>query len=165
VAALKDNVKSFIVQALACYDTPSQVAEAVKEKFGLVVTRQQVSAYHPEHAVAKWLSKRWKDLFAETRKKFLETTSEIPIANQAVRLRVLQRSLTTAETRGNIAMVLQILEQASKEVGGSFTNRRELTGKDGKDLGPATGVLVAPAPAASDEAWEAQASKGNGSAG
>lgn len=159
MAALKDNVKSFIVQQLACYDTPSQVAEQVKEKFGLIVTRQQVSAYHPEHAVAKSLSKRWKDLFAATRKTFLEKTSEIPIANQAVRLRVLQRSLMTAETRGNLAMVLQILEQASKEVGGSFTNRRELTGKDGKDLGPATGVLVVPAPAASEAEWEAQAAK------
>lgn len=30
MAALCDDVKRFVVQALACYDTPSQVAEAVK---------------------------------------------------------------------------------------------------------------------------------------
>lgn len=138
MAALKDNVKSFIVQQLACYDTPSQVAEQVKEKFGLVVTRQQVSAYHPDHAVAKALSKRWKDLFAATRKAFLEKTSEIPIANQAVRLRILNRMLITAEQRGNIAMVMQLLEQAAKESGGGFTNKHkhELTGADGQALNP-----------------------------
>lgn len=35
MATLKDNVKLFIVQALACFDTPSQVVEAVKQEFGL----------------------------------------------------------------------------------------------------------------------------------
>ena len=42
MAALKSEVKSFIVQALACFDTPSQVAEAVKNEFGVVLSRQQV---------------------------------------------------------------------------------------------------------------------------
>lgn len=42
MATLKNEVKSFIVQALACFDTPSQVVESVKNEFGVVVTRQQV---------------------------------------------------------------------------------------------------------------------------
>ena len=37
---LPDEVKAFVVQALACFDTPSEVAKAVKEEFGLVVSRQ-----------------------------------------------------------------------------------------------------------------------------
>lgn len=163
MATLKEDHKAFIVRALACFDTPQQVAEAVKQEFGVVINRMQVSLYDPTKATGKKLGKKWRIIFDETRKQFLEKTSEIPIANQAMRLRVLNRALTTAESRGNLAMVLQILEQAAKESGGSFTNRRELTGKDGKDLGAATGVLVVPA-ALSEAEWEAQASKVNVSA-
>jgi hypothetical protein len=48
MAALKDEVKRFIVQSLACFDTPSQVAQAVKDTFGLEVSRQQCEFYDPE---------------------------------------------------------------------------------------------------------------------
>ena len=44
MAALNSEVKGFIVQALACFDTPSQVAAAVREEFGIEVTRQQCEA-------------------------------------------------------------------------------------------------------------------------
>ena len=49
---------------------------------------------------------------------------------------------TAAEDRGNMPLAAQLLEQAAKEMGNAFTNRHELTGKDGKDL------PVAPAPVA-----------------
>lgn len=35
--ALNDDQKLFIVQALACFDTPTQVIEAVKQEFGVEV--------------------------------------------------------------------------------------------------------------------------------
>ncbi|MDU2882953.1 MAG: DUF2280 domain-containing protein, partial [Enterobacter sp.] len=41
MATLKGEVKAFIVQPLACFDTPSQVVELVKKEFGLSITRQQ----------------------------------------------------------------------------------------------------------------------------
>lgn len=131
MATLNDDVKRFIVQALACYDTPSQVAEAVKEEFGLVIDRQHVAVYDPTKKVGKALSQKWRDLFEETRKKFLNDVSSIPIANQTFRLRALNRMFTRAESVKNLALASQLLEQASKEVGGAFTNRHELTGKDG----------------------------------
>tara|TARA_R100000353_G_C6395091_1_gene165941 strand:+ start:150 stop:323 length:174 start_codon:yes stop_codon:yes gene_type:complete len=34
MAKLSEAENRFIVQALACYDTPTQVVEAVKEEFG-----------------------------------------------------------------------------------------------------------------------------------
>lgn len=34
MAALQNDVKAFIVQALACFDTPSQVVEAVQRNTG-----------------------------------------------------------------------------------------------------------------------------------
>ncbi|CBJ38321.1 conserved protein of unknown function [Ralstonia solanacearum CMR15] len=126
MATLTDDVKAFIVQALACFDTPSQVAEAVKEQFGLVVTRQQCELYDPGKKIGAALGKKWRALFEETRKQFLAETGSIPIANQAYRLRVLNRLLVKAEKQGNVSMVSQLLEQAAKEAGGTFTNKHRL---------------------------------------
>ena len=134
VAILTDNIKLAIVQALACFDTPSQVAEAVQQEFGIPVTRMQVALYDPTKPAGKKVSAKLKAIFEETREKFLADVSTIPIAQQAYRLRVLQRTLTKVEKQGNSSMVSQLLEQAAKESGGAFTNRREITGKGGGPL-------------------------------
>jgi hypothetical protein len=134
-------VKAFIVQALACYDTPSQVVDAVKEEFSIVVSRPQVQGYDPEKKQGSGLSKKWRDLFFETRKKFLDDAGSIPIANQTFRLRTLNRMLQKVEKSGNVMAVTQILEQAAKEVGGAFTNKRQLTGEGGGPI-PVAGEVT-----------------------
>lgn len=131
MAALNDKVKLAIVQALACYDTPSQAAEMVKQEFGITLPRQQVALYDPTKPSGKNLSKKLADIFHATRKAFLTDTAQIPISQQAFRLRALHREFERAQARGNTAMVAQLLEQAAKEVGGALTNRREVTGKGG----------------------------------
>lgn len=142
MAALSEPVKRFIVQALACYDTPSQAAAAVKEEFGLSITRMQASSYDPTKVMGKDLSKKWKDLFHATREKFLEDASEIPIAKQTFRLRALQRLYVKSESVNNSALAAQLLEQAAKEIGGAFTNRRELTGKGGAPIKTESAVTM-----------------------
>lgn len=142
MAILTENVKLVIVQSLACFDTPSQVAEAVKQEFGVEVSRMQVALYDPTKGTGKNLSAKLRAIFAETREKFLADVSAIPIAQQSYRLRVLQRALTKVEKQGNTAMVAQLLEQAAKESGGAFTNRRELTGARG---GPIQQANLTPA--------------------
>lgn len=131
---LSEAVKTFIVQSLACFDTPSVVVAAVKAEFGDVVTRQAVEGYDPNKKAGAALSDKWRQLFDETRKTFLEDTSKIAISHRAVRLRALQRMAEKAETQGNMVLAAQLHKQAAEEVGGAYTNRRELTGKDGKDL-------------------------------
>lgn len=131
MAKLTEAMQRFIVQALACYDTPTQVAESVKEEFDLSVTRQQVASYDPTKVTSKALAKKWRDLFESTRERFRREISEIPIADQAYRLRQLHRMVHDAVKRKNIALAASLLEQAAKETGGAFTNRRELTGKNG----------------------------------
>lgn len=126
MAALTDDVKRFVVEALACFDTPSQVAEAVKEEFGLVVSRQQVSVYDPTKHVGRNLSMKWRVVFDEARRRFKEEVAEIPIAQRAFRLRVMSRLASKAEASRNMALTLQVLEQAAKEVGDSYVNRREV---------------------------------------
>ncbi|MBK3437480.1 DUF2280 domain-containing protein [Pseudomonas sp. MF7448] len=132
MAALKNEVKSFIVQALACFDTPSQVVEAVKNEYGVVVSRQQVETHDPTKSAGKGLAVKWAILFQDTRKRFREETAEIPIANRAFRLRAMNRSFERADSSKNIPLAMQILEQAAKETGDMFVNRsrKEETGDE-----------------------------------
>lgn len=132
MAKLTNDVKIFIVQELACFDTPSQVSESVKEVFGIVVDRAQIQTYDPYKALGKDLSQKLKEIFDATRKAFLENVSAIPIAQKSYRLRALQRAYDYFVSRKNYVAANQILEQAAKEEGGLFTNRIKLGG-DGEN--------------------------------
>lgn len=130
MAALRSEVKAFIVQALACFDTPSQVAEAVLKEFNIVVTRQQCESHDPTKAAGKTLAPRWAELFHSARKRFREETEEIPIANRAYRLRALGRMAEKAEGMRNMALTAQLLEQAAKECGDVYVNRQKKADTD-----------------------------------
>lgn len=124
MAALKNDVKVFIVQALACFDTPTQVSQAVKQEFDVDVTRQQVEQHDPTKRAGVNLAAKWQTLFHDTRKRFREETADIPIANRAYRLRGLGRMAEKAENMRNLALTAQLYEQAAKEVGDIYVNRR-----------------------------------------
>ncbi|SFQ98999.1 hypothetical protein SAMN04487773_0898 [Enterobacter sp. kpr-6] len=125
MAALKGEVKAFIVQSLACFDTPSQVVEAVKKEFGFTITRQQVESHDPTKANGKGLAQKWVDMFNATRERFQNEISDIPIANKAYRLRALDRMATKTEGMKNFALASQLIEQAAKEVGDAYTNKHK----------------------------------------
>ncbi|MBD1600868.1 DUF2280 domain-containing protein [Pseudomonas typographi] len=124
MAVLRSEVKAFIVQALACFDTPSQVVAAVKTEFGIDITRQQCESHDPTKYAGQKLGKNRADLFHASRKRFREETMDIPIANRAHRLRTLGRMAERAEHMKNMALTAQLLEQAAKEVGDVYVNRR-----------------------------------------
>lgn len=131
--ALTNDVKSFIVQQLACFDTPSQVAKAVNAEFGITTSPQQCERYDPTKRAGSELSAKWRKLFVETRAKFLDDTSGIGISHRAVRLKRLERMAAKAEDMGAITIAAQLLEQAAKETGDAYTNRQrhELSGPNG----------------------------------
>ncbi|EHU2502474.1 DUF2280 domain-containing protein, partial [Acinetobacter baumannii] len=87
--------------------------------------------YDPTKYSGRNLSKKFVELFESTREKFDEGLIDIPIANKYYRLKQYQRQLD--RTR-NVKTALKILEQAAKDIGGQFTNRQEITGKDGGPL-------------------------------
>ncbi|WP_414446075.1 DUF2280 domain-containing protein [Citrobacter europaeus] len=125
MATLKGEVKAFIVQSLACFDTPSQVVESVKKEFGLSITRQQVESHDPTKANGRGLAQKWVGMFNATRERFQNEISDIPIANKAYRLRVLNRMATRAEGMKNLALTAEIIEQAAKECGDTYTNKHK----------------------------------------
>ncbi|WP_330113924.1 DUF2280 domain-containing protein [Pseudomonas sp. JS3066] len=136
MAALSGEVKAFIVQALACFDTPSQVVEQVQKEFGITVTRQQCEAHDPTKVSGRGLAKKWVELFNECRKRFREETADIAIANRAFRLRVLERMATRTEQSKNFALTAQLLEQAAKEVGDIYVNRQAKVEVSPEDVPP-----------------------------
>lgn len=146
MAKLSDEVKRFIVQALACYDTPQQVADAVKEEYGIDLPRSQIALYDPTKYSGRKLSNKFQILFADARERFRKEVSEIPIADQAYRLRQLQRMTQDALKRKNLVLAASLLEQAAKDTGGMFTNKRELSGPNGGPIPtmPTMIELVAP---------------------
>lgn len=123
MATIPDDAKTHIVQALACFDTPSEVAESVNVNFGLRVSRQQIEAYDPTKLAGQRLARKWRELFEVTRTEWRKAMVMVPIANRMFRLRVLGRLAEKAERMQNLDMVLQVMEQAAKEVGDAYVSR------------------------------------------
>lgn len=113
----------FVVQLLACFKTPSEVAALVKEEFGVNIERQNVRHYNPLQSPD--VAGEWKDLFERTREEFLKQTTQIAVYNQTYRLAELQDLYHLAKSAGNIILAAALLEQIAKECGGQFTNKQQ----------------------------------------
>ncbi|WP_269914812.1 DUF2280 domain-containing protein [Acinetobacter sp. HY1485] len=143
MATLKEPIKIFIVQSLACMETPQQVADAVKQEFGIELDRRQCSAYDPTKPAGKNLSKKLKQLFDETRRNFQENILDIPLANKAFRLRELQKMYD--DYGKNKVMKQKVLKQAFQETDGRVTRQEIDHTTNGKEINkPLTIELVAP---------------------
>lgn len=116
MATLKEPVKIFIVQSLACFDTPQQVADAVKQEFGVEILRQQVAAYDPTKPAGKNLSKKLAALFNKTRADFQKNVYDIPLANKAYRLKELQNIYEG--WKNNRLMKQGVIKQVREEMQG-----------------------------------------------
>jgi hypothetical protein len=122
MSTLTDEIKTFIVMSLARYDTPSEVAQAVKVNFEVEVSRQQVHTYNPEGSQPP--ASRWRELHAATRAAFVRDMAEIGIVHQAVRLRMLDRMAHRAFALNYYEEAAAFLEQAAKECGGIYDRRK-----------------------------------------
>ena len=134
MATLNQKHKLFIVRSLAQWNTPTETVELVQQEFGITISRQQCEAYDPTKRTGQNLSKVLADEFYKTREQFRKNTDEMPLANLAVRLRHYENLLNNPQNKRNPILQLTILKQVAKDVGGQFTNRQEITGKDGKPI-------------------------------
>lgn len=126
--ALTEEQKCVAVIAAARYYTPTEICELLKEQFGIDVERNQAQQYNPTTKVGQILSKKYVDLFNETREKFLKELDGIPMANPAVRVMELTKMVYEARKRKNNVLAAQHIEQIAKELGGFYTNKMKLVG-------------------------------------
>ncbi|MGI0526624.1 DUF2280 domain-containing protein [Rhizobium giardinii] len=132
-AKLTREQQTYVVQALACFDSPSVVAASLRKDFNVVLTPQSIEAYDPNKK-AEGTCRTMEGSLCRDTQDLRGDTASIGISHRAVRLRALQRMADKAENSGNMVLASSLLKQAAEEVGNAYTNRRELTGKDGKDL-------------------------------
>lgn len=143
MATLKEPIKIFIVQSLACRDTPQEVADLVKQEFDLVIDRSQVALYDPTKRRGKNLSKGYVQLFEETRKKFDSGLIDIPIANKFYRLKEIQKMYD--DSGRNKRAKQNLLKQAFQETDARTTKHDVTTnGESINSVKPTIIELVAP---------------------
>lgn len=169
---LLDEHKAFVVVRLACYDSPKEVAQALKGEYGIVLTPQGCEAYDPTKSAGRRLSEKWRALFKKTRDDFHANIERyVPEANRMVRVRHLANAASALKERGNYVGMADMLERIAKEIGNVHSNRREVSAPNGGPiqvevnaadaadlraemnaiLGPLLAATVQPEPGGSDE--------------
>ena len=113
---IPEDVRVFIVERLAIFDTPQVVAEAVKAEFRLQITRQIIEKYDPTKVNGANVRAKFREHFFRIREKFRPDLDDIPIASKAVRLRRLDQMCETAMEAGAIREAADLLEQAAKDI-------------------------------------------------
>lgn len=128
---LTDSHKAFLVQRLACYDSPREAADALSAEYGVQIAAQSAEHYDPTKRAGVGLAKYLTELFERTRADFLANIDTVPEAHRAVRVRQLAHASRAYKATGNYQAMAEMLERIAKEVGNVHTNRREVTGKAG----------------------------------
>lgn len=132
MSKLDRSAQLFVVQLLGQYSTPSRVAKAVKEIYDIEITRQSVEWYDPTKNPN--LDEELVEAFNKSRAEVKSGKLDLGILHANYRLAVLQKLVDGALDKGQGVLAAKYLEQAAREVGGAFTNKRELTGSDGGEL-------------------------------
>src|SRR5690606_10244480 len=109
---LTDEHKAFLVQRLACWDSPSEAVAALNEEYGVSITPQAAERYDPNKRMGANLAAKWRKLFEDTRANFIEHLERhVPEANKAVRVRLLAHAARAFKGRGNYVGMADMLER------------------------------------------------------
>ena len=129
MARLTEKAQAFVVRAVASYRPPQEVADAVKEQFGIEIDRQGVEYYDPTKG--REPAEKWVELFWKTRRAVQDNEIDQAIAHLGFRMAEYMRMYRWAMHVGNRVLAMKILKQAAKDRGGKFTNKLEHMGEGG----------------------------------
>lgn len=126
-----EEMQHFIVRCFAAFKSPQETADAVKEEFDIELSRQAVSYYRPENHEP---GTKWRELHDVARAAFLESAKDIAIAQMPFRMDRYNDMARYFRSQKLFRDEAAILEQAARDLGGMYTNRREHTGANGSPL-------------------------------
>jgi len=139
MADLNEQQKTAIVIALARFSPPADVRAMMKEEFDIDMLIQHIVSYDPSRPAYR-AGDKWVEIFRAERERYVTELSSIPAANQAFRVNMLNGMIHKAVARGNMPLAASLLKQVAEEVGGAYTNERnvkvEKTNGGFKDLTP-----------------------------
>ena len=122
---LTTEQKTFIVRCFARFETVSEVCRSFKEKYTVELPRARACQYNVLSA-SFYGAAKWVDIFRAERTRFLANADDIGITNKTVRLQRLEALCCIALERKNVKLAAELMEQAAKEMGEVFTNKREI---------------------------------------
>lgn len=137
--------KVFIIRSLAHFNSLTETARLFFDEYNIDFPLPAIQRYDPTKVRGHDLKEEYKNLFFELRSQYMEQEQNIPIAHRFVRLKRLEDEYNNNDDP-NIR--LKVLEQASKEVGGLYTNKRDL------DVNAEVGLLSAVMDELADESRE-----------
>lgn len=120
MASLTQEQKLGIVQRLACYETPSDVRDWLKEEFKIDAPLSQIARYDPFNLAGQSLSPELKAAFAQARQSFNTDRERIAIAQTNWRLKELEGLYREAKKRKAVKLAADLLKQGAMDVGGMF---------------------------------------------
>ena len=91
---LTDQQRDYVVARLAAFDSPTAIAQSMRQEFGVSITRQAIDRYDPTRC--KKCPERWKQQFFATRQATLEGKAAHGAADNMRRARVRDRLLRRA---------------------------------------------------------------------
>lgn len=124
--AMTEDKQFFILKRLAELDPMPSIIRAFKEEYGEDITIQTVRSYDPRDWHANKYAKENEELFFRIRQNLIDQVERIPIANRVYRVQELQRLYQESSADGDRQNAMRALEMSAKEVGGIYTNTRQI---------------------------------------
>lgn len=106
--------KTYVVKRLAARDHPTTIMEALREKFGVTLTRQAITRYNPLNARGRHLDPYLKEMFAATRARVVAEQAEASAV--AARLAMLEIEVQRALSDGNAVLAERLRQLIEREI-------------------------------------------------
>lgn len=116
MAILTPQQKQFVVEQLAAFGTPSEVAKGLLEQFGVTVAPHVVAAYDPTRRAGQRCPALWKRRFLEAREAMLHGRPSA-LASRSVRLQQREKMFRRAIEQEDFLLANRILDSIAREVG------------------------------------------------
>ena len=129
---LTEEHRTWLVTAYACYGRRCEVLRDFRDTFGFEIDKFYAYKYDLsgfDEAKAKATGRaKWLPLFRKVRAEFEASIGDIPIASATYRVKKIDQMFEIAFEKRNYKSAALLLEQAAKEIGGMYTNRRVMAG-------------------------------------
>jgi hypothetical protein len=122
---LTEQQRIYVVRRLAAFDKPRAIARDLAREFGVTVSHQLVESYHPGREAGRRLAPRWKKLFAEARKDFLESLAQTGAMYMRVRVGWREGIAHDAWDAGQFKAASDVLDAIAKDIGEAFDKRQK----------------------------------------